>query len=698
MSTATHQLSIDIGGTFTDLVLRALVSGETWVGKVLTTPSDPAEGAYVGTVELLDGARVEAEHLRSVLHATTLATNAVIERKGARSALLTTAGFRDVLEIRDESRYDLFDLFLELPEPLVPRELRFEVDERVRADGTVDRPLDVAGARQTIAALGDLGVEAVAVCLLHSYRNPVHERQLGELVEELLPDVDVSLSHEVAPEIREFARTATTVTNVYIKRLIAEYLHSLKARLEGLGMSRDLFVMLSSGSLANIDTAGRFPVRLIESGPAAGALGAAAYARAGEWSDVISFDMGGTTAKACLIRDGEPARSDQLEIDRVWRFKPGSGTPVRTPVVELIEIGAGGGSIAWVDELGRLRVGPHSAGADPGPACYGNGGERPTVTDANVVLGYLDPDAFLGGRMAIDPELAIRAIEHDVAGPLGIDVVQAAWGMHQIVNETMAGAARMAATERGDDPRDYPIFAFGGSGPVHAFGVASVLESRGLLVPMRAGVMSAVGLQCAPLAFDLVHSWVCELEETDWAEVEQLCEQMERYGLAILATARIDEQEVTVSRSVDMRYVGQGYELTVPVPAGSLSRAADTLVPTFEEAYRRRNGRVLKDVPLQIVSWRCSTTGPTPETPVGAVPPTSTSTVRVHNERAIFLGDSQEFGTVPVISRAELRAGDTLSGPAIVQETESTLVVAGEAEIEVDALGTIVVRLERGRV
>ena len=697
MSEATHQLSIDIGGTFTDLVLRDLESGETWIGKVLTTAGDPAEGAYVGTVELLERAHANPERLRSVLHATTLATNALIERKGARAALLTTAGFRDVLEIRDESRYDLFDLFLELPEPLIPRELRFEVDERVRADGTTDRPLDVLEARRTVAALGELGVTAVAVCLLHSYRNPAHEEQLGELVEELLPDVEVSLSHEVAPEIREYPRTATTVTNVYIKRLIAQYLERLKTRLEGIGMSRDLFVMLSSGSLAAIDTAKRFPVRLIESGPAAGALGAAAYARANDARDLISFDMGGTTAKACLVRNGQPARSDQLEVDRVWRFKPGSGTPLRTPVVELIEIGAGGGSIAWVDELGRLRVGPQSAGADPGPACYANGGEMPTVTDANVVLGYLDPDEFLGGRMAIDPELAIRAIERGVADPLGIDVVHAAWGIHQMVNETMAGAARMAATERGEDPRDYPIFAFGGSGPVHAFGVAGVLDSPGLLVPLRAGVMSAVGLQCAPLAFDLVHSWVGRLDEADWSEVEELCARMEREGLAILANARIDEEQVTVSRSVDMRYVGQGYEVTVPVPTGSLALAAEALVPAFETAYRRRNGRVLKDLPLQMVNWRCTTAGPVPEPELGTVQPGAPGHAGPRAERPIFLGDRRDFGNVPVVARAQLRAGDTLRGPAIVQETESTLVVAGDAHIEVDHGGTIVVSLEQGR-
>ena len=545
-------------------------------------------------------------------------------------------------------------------------------------------------ARRTIAALGELGVTAVAVCLLHSYRNPAHEQQLGELVEELLPDVEVSLSHEVAPEIREYPRTATTVTNVYIKRLIAQYLRAPKD-----ATRRDRDVARSVR-----DAVERKPRRHRHRQALPGAAdrvrsgrrrtrSAAAYARASDSRDLISFDMGGTTAKACLVRDGEPARSDQLEVDRVWRFKPGSGTPLRTPVVELIEIGAGGGSIAWVDELGRLRVGPQSAGADPGPACYGNGGERPTVTDANLVLGYLDPDAFLGGRMVIDPDLAVRAIERDVADPLGIDVVRAAWGIHQMVNETMAGAARMAATERGEDPRDYPIFAFGGSGPVHAFGVADVLDSPGLLVPLRAGVMSAVGLQCAPLAFDLVHSWVDRLDETDWNEVEELCARMEREGLTILANARIDEEQVTVSRSVDMRYVGQGYEVTVPVSDGSMALAAETLVPAFETAYRRRNGRVLKDLPLQMVNWRCTTTGTVPEPELGTVQPGAPGHAGPRAGAPDIPGRPARLRQrARRRSRSSCAPADALRGPAIVQETESTLVVAGDAHIEVDLRGT----------
>jgi N-methylhydantoinase A len=692
-----HKLSIDIGGTFTDLVLSAAASGASWVGKVLTTPADPAEAVYTGVVELLDRSGVRASQLEGVLHATTLATNVVIERKGARTALVTTTGFRDVLEIRDESRYDLFDLFLELPSPLVDREMRLEVDERVLADGSVDRPLDLARASETIASLRDTGVEAVAVSLLHSYRNPEHERLVGKLVTEILPGVELSLSHEVAPEIREFPRTATTVTNVYIKGLMRRYLARLQERLNGLGLRRDVFVMLSSGSLCDIGTAGEFPVRLVESGPAAGALGAAAYGRASGRPNLISFDMGGTTAKACLIEDGEPHRSDQFEIDRVWRFKPGSGTPIRTPVVELIEIGAGGGSIAWIDELGRLRVGPHSAGADPGPACYVRGGVEPTVTDADLVLGYLDPTSFLGGRMKLDQTRSRDAIEEKVAGPLGIDVVRAAWGIHQIVNETMAGAARMAAIERGNDPRDYPIFAFGGSGPVHAFGVARILGSPEVLIPIRAGVMSAVGLHCAPLAFDFVHSWVGLLDNVRWSEVEELCTSMERDGREILARTHVPVEDVRVTRSVDMRYLGQGYEINVPAPSGATDASAAALALTFEKTYRQRYGRVLEDVPLEIVSWRCSATGPLP----ALVRPAVVHTVdgrgaRTTGERPVYLPDKNTFDVVPVFDRYELAPGVSLAGPAIVQEAESTLVVAGEAAITVDDHGNVLVTMKGG--
>jgi N-methylhydantoinase A len=678
-----HRLSIDIGGTFTDLVLRHVESGESWVGKVLTTPADPAQGVHAGVIELLAETGVNADQIQSVLHATTLATNALIERTGARTGLLTTAGFRDVLEIRDESRYDLFDLFLELPVPLVPRDLRVEVPERTLADGSIGEPLDESAARHAIEALGNSGVEAVAVSLLHSYRNPEHERRLGALLRELLPSVELSLSHEVAPEIREFPRTATTIANVYIKRLMTRYLERVRLQLEEVGFHHDLLVMLSSGSLCDVATAGEFPVRLIESGPAAGALGAAAYGRAVEREELISFDMGGTTAKVCLVEGGEAQRSDQFEVDRVWRFKPGSGTPIQTPVIDLIEIGAGGGSIAWIDNLGILRVGPESAGAEPGPACYGHGGTQPTVTDADLVLGYLDPDSFLGGRMKLDPEASVHAIEEKVARPMDIDVVRAAAGIHRIVNETMAGAARMAATERGNDPRGYPIFAFGGAGPVHACGVAAILGSPDVMMPRGAGVMSAIGLLCAPLAFDFVRSWVGLLDEVDWEHVTGLLEEMEDAGREILARSRIQNGQVKVVRGADMRYLGQGYELAVPLPEVSRADLGSELALAFQGAYGHRYGRALPGVPVEIVNWRCSAAGPVPSL---AQPDTAAGVTvdRPSKSRQIFLAEANEFATVPVYDRSHLSTGATIEGPAIIEENESTFVVGQVAEITVD--------------
>ncbi len=693
-----YQLSVDIGGTFTDLVLRDMTSRATEVGKVLTTPSEPAEGVLRGVTELLDRTGIAAGALDCVLHATTLATNALIERRGTKTALLTTAGFRDVLEIRDESRYDLFDLFLELPKPLVPRELRLEVDERILSDGSVQRPLDADRARAVVRSLpSDVG--AVAICLLHSYRNADHERALQEIVAAERPDVEIAVSHEVAPEIREFPRTATTVANVYVQRLMSRYLQKLKGSLAELGVASDLFVMLSSGSLCDIDTASRFPVRLVESGPAAGVIAAAAYSTAASRESIISFDMGGTTAKACLVEDGQPQRSDQFEVDRVWRFKAGSGTPIRTPVIDLIEIGAGGGSIAWIDDLGRLRVGPESASADPGPACYGLGGNRPTVTDADLVLGYLDASSFLGGQMALDPQRAATAIQEEIAEPLGLSVVEAAWGIHDVVNEAMAAAARMAATERGNDPRDYPIFAFGGGGPVHAFGVARVLGSPALMMPLRAGVMSAVGLQCAPLAFDFVQSWLSPLEELDQGEIGRLLADMAAQGEEILTRTGLGASEVTITLSADMRYTGQGFEINVPVSSNGTGPSRAELEESFTRVYQRRHGLALEAVPVEVVNWRCIVSGPLPATgtPSSFLDSREAGGPVPSGRRPIYSPGRGGMVDAPVYDRYALRPGDAAQGPAIVEEHESTLVVAGEAEIAIDEVGNVIVELVEGK-
>src|SRR3990172_5261894 len=498
----TSRIGVDIGGTFTDLVWADEATGAVRVGKVLTTPKDPAQAVEQGIVALLQDAGSAPASVRTLIHGTTLATNALIERKGARTGLLTTAGFRDALEIGREGRDDMYDLFIDQPTPLLPRPLRLEVPERLLPDGSVLRPLDEEGARAAIAALMAEGVEAIAISLLHAYRNPAHERALAALVARIAPGLPVSRSSEVLPHIREFERTSTTVANVYVMPLMARYLDDLERKLADMGIPGRFYIMLSSGGIATPETAKRLPIRLVESGPAAGALAAAQAARQMSADRLLSFDMGGTTAKACVIDGGQPLVAREFEVARADRFKKGSGLPIRVPVIEMIEIGAGGGSVARVDRLGLLKVGPDSAGADPGPACYALGGREPTVTDADLLLGYLDPDFFLGGLMRLDVEAARRAVAERVATAPGLDLMEAAWGIHRVVNENMAAAARIHGIERGKDLRAYPLFAFGGAGPVHAWEIGKILKVPRVLLPFGAGAISAFGLLAAPLAFD----------------------------------------------------------------------------------------------------------------------------------------------------------------------------------------------------
>ena len=503
-SATCARIGVDIGGTFTDLLLVDDSTGDVTIVKTLTTPADPSDAVDSGVREALATAGTVPSQVRNVVHGTTLVTNAIIERKGDPTALITTKGFRDAIEIRREHRYDMYDLAIDPPRDLVPRYLRFEVDERVLSDGTIARELDSAEVERLVGAIASRGIRAIAVALLHAYRNPVHERRIGDIARRVAPDVKLSLASDVVPEIKEYERTSTTICNAYVKSLVDRYLAELERKLRAAGISGELSIMLSSGGVATVETSREFPIRLLESGPAAGALAAAHLGRLAGHTNLMSFDMGGTTAKVCLIEDGTPSRASQLEVDRVYRFKKGSGLPIKIPVIDMIEIGAGGGSIASVDTLGLLQVGPASAGADPGPACYARGGSAPTVTDADLLLGYLDPGFFLGGQMRLDVEAARRAIEERVAVPLGLTVTQAAWGIHQVVNENMANAARIHAIERGKNARQFPLLAFGGAGPVHAYGVASTLHSPAIILPLGAGVASTLGFLTAPLSFDFV--------------------------------------------------------------------------------------------------------------------------------------------------------------------------------------------------
>jgi N-methylhydantoinase A len=688
------RVGVDIGGTFTDLVVVDETTGAIRVGKVLTTAKDPAHGVEQGVQSLLDEAGVGPARVRAVVHGTTLATNALIERKGARTALLTTEGFRDALEIRHEGRYDMYDLLIDPPAPLVPRHLRYQVAERLLPDGSVLRPLDEAGARRVVAGLVADGVEAVAICLLHAYLNPVHERRLAELVREAAPSIVVSCAADVVPEIREYERTSTTTANVYVAPLMARYLEDLERRLAGLGVPGQLYIMQSSGGIALPPLARRLPIRLVESGPAAGALAAAQAARERGDRKLLSFDMGGTTAKACVIDDGAPLVAREFEVARADRFKKGSGLPVRVPVIEMIEIGAGGGSLARVDRMGLLKVGPDSAGADPGPACYNLGGRQPTVTDADLLLGYLDAEFFLGGRMRLDRAAAERAVLEHVARPLGLDVTAAAWGIHRVVNENMAAAARIHGIERGRDLRAYPLFAFGGAGPVHCWQVARILKTPRILLPFGAGAMSAWGLLAAPLAFDFVRTLRARLDAADWEALNGLFAEMESEGRALLARAGVAAETVKVARIAEMRYAGQGHEVEAPVPGGRLS--ADSLAAitaSFESAYRALYHRLPQGVPIEALNWRVTVSAPPPALAFGGTTGGGPAAAAVKRTRRAWFAETDGWVHAPVYDRYALAPGTTFDGPAIVEERESTAIVGPGAHCRVDEGRTIVVEM-----
>ena len=686
------RIGADIGGTFTDLVLAGEDGRVLRIDKILTTPERPDDAVVEGVSRLLSGAGLAGGDVSHLVHGTTLFTNALIERRGARTALVTTRGFRDAVEIGREHRYDMYDLHLRRPAPLASRRLRFEVGERVLADGSVRMPLDRGDVERVIGLLGAAGVEAVAVSLLHSYANDAHEREIGAALRAALPDMAVTLSSEVAPEIREFERTSTTLANAYVQNIARHYLMRLCHRLEeACGITGALYVMQSNGGVCEVEEAVRFPIRLVESGPAAGAVAAVRFGEKLGCRDLISFDMGGTTAKACVIADGNLPLASEFEIAREYMFKKGSGLPVRVPAVEMIEIGTGGGSIAWVDAIGRLQVGPQSAGASPGPACYGQGGTEPTVTDADLVLGYLDPDFFLGGSMVLDMEAAREAIEQHIAEPLGLSIIQAAWAIHRVANESMAAAARIHAVERGRDASRASVFAFGGAGPVHAFGVASVLGSPEVVYPVAAGVMSAIGLLSAPLALNSAHSRLEPLDELDWPAAAALVGTMESSGRSSLGRA-VADADIEVRCSADMRYRKQGYEVNAPIPAGALDASrADEIRAAFENAYLEIYGHGMSHAPVEVVSWRLVVQGPRPVlvAPDAGAAITAEAEPPVKGSRPVYVPSFGGLRVLPVYDRRKLGPGSALKGPAIVEEGESTVVINEAARIEVDAMGNL---------
>jgi N-methylhydantoinase A len=694
-SSGHRRIGVDIGGTFTDLVVFDDATGSFAVGKTLTTPRDPSQAVETLVLESLEREGITLASVQQLIHGTTLVTNAIIERTGSHTALLATLGFRDSIEIMRENRYELYDLMLEMPQPLVPRYLRFGVPQRTLADGTTLQELDAAFVEQLTRELVANGIEAVAIAFLNSFANPSAEREARAIIQRVASGMRVSISSEVVPEIREFERTSTTIANVYVEDRVEKYLRELQARMDRNGFAGNLFLIISSGGIVTVETAMRFPVRLLESGPAGGALAAANHGAACGYANLLSFDMGGTTAKFCIIDRGQPLIAREFEVDRRYRLKKGSGLPIKLPVIEMIEIGAGGGSIARIDPMGLLTVGPDSAGAEPGPVCYGLGGIEPTVTDADLVLGYLDPDYFLGGQFRIDLEAAQLAIRERIADPLGLSLEEAAWGIHQIVNESMANAARVHTLERGKDPHRFPVFAFGGAGPVHGFRIAKALNSPALIVPFGAGVMSAVGFLSAPLAFDFVRSWPGRIDSLNWQEANNLLSEMEAQGQLLLEKSGIEPEHVSHRRMVDMRYVGQGHEIQVPLPTGGLSsESIPTIVISFEEIYRRLYERLSQSVPLEIINWRVTSSGPAPQVRLQVVGNESkvAQTARKGSRRAYFpeLGG---YHAVPVYDRYGLLPGTSFAGPAIVEERESTMIVGPGCRFRIDEQRNLIVEL-----
>jgi N-methylhydantoinase A/oxoprolinase/acetone carboxylase beta subunit len=693
---ATYRFGFDIGGTFTDFVLIDTRTGQITSYKTLTTPHDPSHAVVEGWRKLLGDAQVTGSAVETAIHGTTLITNALIERKGAKAALITTRGFRDILEMAREMRYDIYDLLLVLPEPLVPRPLRLEVTERMNGRGEVVEPLAVAELAALKPVLEANGVQAIAVCFLHSFTNPSHEQQALAWLQEHLPGISVSISSEVAPEIREYERMSTTVCNAYVQPLTDRYLRRLFADLVENGFGRQLYLMLSSGGITTLDTAARFPVRLIESGPAAGVLAATFYGEKLGEQDLVSFDMGGTTAKMCVIRGGQPVMSDDFEVARVHRFKRGSGLPVRVPTIELIEIGAGGGSIARIDELGLLKVGPDSSGADPGPACYGLGGAAPTVTDADLVLGYLNPDYFLGGRMSLDRAAAERAIR-TVAEPLGMSVTEAARGIYQVVNENMISATRVHVAERGADPRQLKLIAFGGAGPVHAHQIARALKMKGYICPASAGVTSALGFLTAPAAFEFARTHIAQLTQDNLAELDDIYAELEAEGRMRLAEAGVPAAEMTFQRKADLRHVGQGHEIVVPLPyaeMAAVSLDAD-LRPWFYSHYDQIYGYAHRHLGLEITTCRLTPSGPRPVIALQEVlSGAGEAAGAVKGHRPVHFAELGGFVDTPIYDRYALTAGMQFPSPAIVEERDSTAVVGPHATVTVDAHANLIVTLE----
>jgi N-methylhydantoinase A len=673
-TTGTARLAVDIGGTFTDVVLE-LAGGRRVTTKLLTTYAHPGEAVLEGITRVLAEAGLKPSEVGLIIHGTTLATNALIERSGAVTALLTTEGHRDALEMAHEDRFEQYDVMIDRPRPLVPRHLRLPVRERMDRNGGVLLPLDQASLEAALPVLDENGVESVAVGYLHAFVNPEHEQRTALWLAAARPQLSITLASEVCPEIREFERLSTACANAYVRPLMSRYLNRLAGELEGMGFECSFLLMTSGGGLTTLETAARFPIRLVESGPAGGAILAREVARGAGLERLLSFDMGGTTAKLCLIDDYEPLTSRSFEVDRVYRFRKGSGLPVRIPVIEMVEIGAGGGSVAQVDKLGRIQVGPESAGSEPGPAAYGRGGERPTVTDADLQLGRVCAKTFAGGSFALDTDASEKALAAKVAGPLGLELDLAAFGVSEVVDENMAAAARAHAAEFGMDLASRDMVAFGGAAPLHAVRLGEKLGVGRIIVPAEAGVGSAVGFLLAPVAYEVVRSRRQKLSELDHEVVNRLMGEMHAESLAVVSQGS-SGKTLHEARHAYMRYVGQGHEILVSLPLEKYTQAhQEVFRRAFEAAYTRLYGRTMAGIDIEVLSWTLTLSEPAGE-PVSAPPaPSATRPPLKPEQQRLFDPGVEKFVDARVFLRSDLTAGDLVEGPALITEDQTTTVV-----------------------
>ena len=688
MSTNNNfRIGVDIGGTFTDIVAVRENSGEKFNGKVLTTPMNPSEGVLQGVSEIIKKHNINPENCR-IIHGTTLVANALIERKGVETALLTTEGFKDVLEIGREWRYDLFSLDLEMPNPIVPRHLRFEIKERLDYKGDILVSLDQNELILIAKKLAKLNIRTLAIVFMHSFKNSIHEELAKNIFNKYAPNINLCLSSSVSPEIGEYERTSTTVANAYVQTIFKSYIDALVKGLKKIGIKNDLFLMLSDGGIVHQKTAVEYPIRLVQSGPAGGAQAATLYGRSTNSNDVLCFDMGGTTAKACLIENGKPSRTTVFEVARVYRFAKGSGLPLQVPVIDMIEIGAGGGSIARIDDMGLIQVGPDSSGSFPGPACYNLGGKHPTVTDSDLVLGYLDAENFLGGDMKLEKKLAEQAIKTFIAEPMKISVLEAAWAIHEIVTENMSQAASIHALEKGRKIEKYTMIPIGGAGPVHACSLMSKMNLNKMISPPDAGVASAIGMTASPNSFELVQADMQQLELLNFTKMKKAFLDMEKKGTKLLLQTGTNKKHISINNSTLMRYVGQGYEIEVPLNKEVLSlKNIKNIKLEFEKVYQNLFGRIEK-MPMEIISWRTIASGPLPNFSLNFNE--KKKSLSKEKKRKVFFG-GKIFNDTIVLDRSSLSKTFKSIGPLIIEERESTLVIPPNFKVQMHESGNLII-------